>query len=372
MRRIRFLVQKEMLQIVRNRAMLPMIIIMPVIQLLILANAATYEIKNLNLHFIDHDGSQASQVLRGQFEASPYFRIMDVNPSVARASQNLEHDLADVVLEVPHGFERDLLRNGKSGLHLRISAINGVKAGVAVNYTQSIILDFNQDLRNDLGATPALYAPGQIQIEYSNWFNPSLNYKTFMVPGILVMLVTMVGLFLTGMNIVREKEIGTIEQINVTPLRKHEFVIGKMLPFWLIGIVELALGLGVGILVFKIPVLGSPVLVFLFATVYLFVVMGIGLFISTMTETQQQALFFAWFFMAIFILMSGLFTPIESMPTWAQRITDFNPVAYFVKVNRMVILKGAGWVEIQPSILVMLGYALAINALAVWNYRKKM
>jgi ABC-2 type transport system permease protein len=372
MRRIKFLVQKEILQIARNRPMLLMIFVMPVIQLLVLANAATYEIKNLNIYFIDHDGSQAALRLRGQFEASPYFQVVGTNPDVNVANDKLKHDLADVIIEVPHGFERSLLRYGKATLHLKVSAINGVKAGVAVNYANSIILDFNQDLRVDLGMAPNLTSPGQINIEYSNWFNPSLNYKTFMVPGILVMLVTMVGLFLTGMNIVREKEIGTIEQINVTPLRKYEFVIGKMLPFWLIGMVELALGLGVGIVAFNIPVLGNPLLVFLFATVYLLVVMGIGLFISTTTETQQQALFFAWFFMAIFILMSGLFTPIESMPTWAQRITDFNPVAYFVKVNRMVILKGAGWAEIQPSVMILLGYAVAINGLAVWNYRKKM
>ncbi|MFN8398105.1 MAG: ABC transporter permease [Bacteroidia bacterium] len=371
MKRIKFLVQKELLQILRNRAMLPMIIVMPVIQLLVLANAATYEIKNLNVYFIDHDGSKAAQILRGQFEASPYFQIVGTHPDRHRADKMLEYDRTDVVIEVPEGFERHLLRDSKSTLHLKINAINGVKAGVAVNYANSIILDFNQDYRRDNGAAVPKMTAGQIDIEYMNWFNPSLNYKTFMVPGILVMLVTMVGLFLTGMNIVREKEIGTIEQINVTPLRKHEFVIGKMLPFWLIGMVELALGMAVGFLVFKIPVVGSPVLVFMFATVYMFVVMGIGLFISTTTETQQQALFFAWFFMAIFILMSGLFTPIESMPVWAQRITDFNPVAYFVRVNRMVILKGAGWAEIQEYVYIMLGYAAAINALAVWNYRKK-
>lgn len=371
MRRIKFLVQKEILQIFRNPAMLPMIIIMPVVQLLVLANAATYEIKNLNVHFVDHDGSQFSQVLRGKIEASPYFTIISSNPSVEEADKNLERDQTDLVIEVPSGFERSLLRNGKAALHLKISAINGVKAGVAVNYANSIILDYNQGLRRDLGAAPNISSPGQINIEYSNWFNPSLNYKTFMVPGILVLLVTMIGLFLTGMNIVREKEIGTAEQINVTPLRKYEFVIGKMLPFWLLGLFELALGLGVGIVAFNIPVLGSPVWVFVFAMVFLFVVMGIGLFISTMTDTQQQALFFAWFFMAIFMLMSGLFTPIESMPTWAQRITDFNPVAYFVSVNRMVILKGAGWAEIQWLFWKMVIYALAINGLAVWNYRKK-
>jgi ABC-2 type transport system permease protein len=371
MRRIKFLVQKEFLQIFRNPAMLPMIIIMPVIQLLVLANAATYEIKNLNVHFVDHDASQFSSRLRGKIEASPYFTVISSNPNVEAANMNLERDHTDIIIEVPSGFERSLLRYGKASLHMKISAINGVKAGVAVNYTNSIILDYNQGIRRDFGAAPNISSPGQINIESSNWFNPSLNYKTFMVPGILVLLVTMIGLFLTGMNIVREKEIGTAEQINVTPLRKYEFVIGKMLPFWLLGLFELALGLGAGILAFDIPVLGSPVWVFVFAMVFLFVVMGIGLFISTMTDTQQQALFFAWFFMAIFMLMSGLFTPVESMPNWAQHIANLNPVTYFVSVNRMVILKGAGWAEIQVSFWKMVIYAVIINGLAVWNYRKK-
>ena len=372
MKRIWFLIQKEVLQIFRNRAILPMIFLMPVIQLLVLANAATYEIRNINVHLIDHDGSQASHQLAGKIEASPNFRITQTNPDVDVANDLLKRDLVDLIIEIPTDFERNLYRHGETALHLNINAINGVKAGLAFNYANSIILDFNQDLRVQLGARVHKMMPGQVNITSSNWFNPSMNYKTFMVPGILVLLVSMIGMFLTGMNIVREKEIGTIEQLNVTPLRKIEFVIGKILPFWLLGLFELAMGLGVGILAFDIPIVGNPTLVFLFAMVFLFVVMGIGLFISTMTDTQQQALFFAWFFMAIFTLMSGLFTPIESMPDWAQRITDFNPVAYFVKVNRTVLLKGAGWDEIKSSFGILGIYAVVINGLAVWNYRKKM
>jgi ABC-2 type transport system permease protein len=372
MMRIWFLVQKEVLQILRNRAILPMIFLMPVVQLLVLANAATFEIRNINVHLIDHDGSQASVQLAGKIEASPNFQIVSTDPDVNVANDGLKHDLVDLIVEIPPDFERNLLRHGETALHLNINAINGVKAGVALNYANAIILDFNQGLRAKFGAVATPMTPGQVDITSSNWFNPSMNYKTFMVPGILVMLVTMIGMFLTGMNIVREKEIGTIEQMNVTPLRKFEFIIGKLLPFWLLGLFELAAGLGIGVLAFNIPIVGNPLLVFLFAMVFLFVVMGIGLFISTLTDTQQQALFLSWFFMAIFTLMSGLFTPIESMPEWAQRITDFNPVAYFVRVNRTVLLKGAGWDEIKMSFMILGIYAVIINSLAVWNYRKKM
>lgn len=370
MRRILFMVQKEIIQIFRNKALLPVIFIMPVIQLMVLGNAATYEIKNINLYIIDNDGSQSSKQLIGKFEASPYFNIISAKPSTEAARIAMERDQADLILQVPGNFERDIMRKGSAQLFLNISAINGAKAGVVLNYAQTIVLNFNGELRRDLGGIASINTPGQLDIEYSNWFNPALNFKTFMVPGILVMLVTMVGLFLTGMNIVREKEIGTIEQLNVTPLRKHEFVIGKMIPFWLIGIFALALGLGVGLLVFKIPMVGNPLLVFLFATVYLLVVMGMGLLISTMTDTQQQAVFIAWFFMVIFIMMSGLFTPIESMPVWAQKVTLGNPVAYFVKVIRMVILKGSDLKDIQGYIAALAAFAVIINSLAVWNYRK--
>jgi ABC-2 type transport system permease protein len=191
-----------------------------------------------------------------------------------------------------------------------------------------------------------------------------------MVPGILVLLVTMVTLFLSGMNIVREKEIGTLEQINVTPIKKHQFIIGKLLPFWILGMSILTIGLFIAKLVFNTPMVGSLLLLYGFTSIYILLVLGIGLFISNFTDTQQQAMFIAWFFMVIFILMSGLFTPIESMPKWAQAITEFNPVKYFVEVMRMVMLKGSTFMDILPQFAKTLVYALIINSLAVWRYRK--
>ena len=172
----------------------------------------------------------------------------------------------------------------------------------------------------------------------------------FMVPGILVLLVTMVTMFLGSMNVAREKEIGTIEQLNVTPIKKYQFIIGKLLPFWLIGLFELSFGLVIGKVLFNIPMVGSLGLVFLFAMVYMIVVLGMGLLISTAANTQQQAMFIAWFFLVIFILLSGLFTPIESMPKWAQTLTLVNPIRYFVEVMRGVLMKGAGFADIQQEL----------------------
>jgi len=191
-----------------------------------------------------------------------------------------------------------------------------------------------------------------------------------MVPGILVLLVTMIGIFLAGMNIVREKEIGTIEQINITPIKKYQFITGKLLPFWIIGQFELALGLTIGKLLFGIPILGNLAVIFLFSSVYLLVILGIGLLISTLNNTQQQAMFISWFFMVIFILMSGLFTPVESMPVWAQKLNIVNPVSYFIQVVRMVILKGSGLIDIWRQFLSISVYAVLILSFAVWRYRK--
>jgi ABC-2 type transport system permease protein len=191
-----------------------------------------------------------------------------------------------------------------------------------------------------------------------------------MVPGILVLLVTIIGMFLSGLNLVKEKEIGTIEQINVTPIRKYQFIVGKLLPYWLVALFELSFGLILARLVFAIPLIGSIWLIFLVAAVYLLVTLGLGLLISTKTNTQQQSLFLSWFFMVVFILMSGLFTSVDSMPQWAKMINIFNPIAYFVEVIRMIMLKGSGFMDISRNLFILAVYAILALTVAVWQYRK--
>jgi len=191
-----------------------------------------------------------------------------------------------------------------------------------------------------------------------------------MVPGIIVILVTIIGMFLTALNIVSEKEFGTIEQINVTPIRKHQFIIGKLIPFLLIGLFDFALGLFIGKLLFGVPIRGSLFLLFSFAFLYLILVLGIGLLLSIISDTQQQVMFLTFFISLVFILMSGLFTPIETMPAWAQRINVINPFAYFMKVNRMILLKGSGFSDLIREFLYISLYALISIALAIKLYKK--
>ena len=371
MKTILYIIQKEFKQIFRNKGMLPIIFVLPLLQLVILSNAATFEVKNIKFGYIDSDRSSTSRALIERFNASTYFDVLTDYPSERSASSAMLKGEVDVVLEVPHYFERDLQKEKHTGVGVTINAIDGAAAGVKNVYITQIIQGFNQSVRVNL------LQASDIQVQLANietiplfWYNQTLNYKTFMVPGILVLLVTMITLFLSGMNIVREKEIGTLEQINVTPIKKSQFIIGKLFPFWVIGMGLLTIGLVLARLIFDVPMIGSLFLMYFYTSIYILVVLGIGLFISNFTDTQQQAMFIAWFFMVIFILMSGLFTPIESMPRWAQILTEFNPIKYFVEVMRMVMLKGSNFMDILPQLLKTLLYALVMNGLAVWSYKK--
>ncbi len=371
MKRILFIIQKEFKQIFRNKGMLPIIFILPLVQLIILSNAATFEIKNIKFSYVDYDHSSTSRALIEKFDASNYFNVLNDFSSQTQAVSAMQKGDVDVILQVPQYFERDLQNEKRATLGVTINAIDGAAAGVENVYINQIIKNFNRDIKVEL------LQPSELNIEQVNissiplfWYNKTLNYKTFMVPGILVLLVTMIALFLSGMNIVREKEIGTLEQINVTPIRKSQFIIGKLFPFWILGMTILSIGLIIAKFIFDTPMVGSLSLMYAFTSIYIFVILGIGLFISNFSDTQQQAMFISWFFMVIFILMSGLFTPVESMPKWAQAITEINPIKYFVEVMRMVMLKGSDFSDISMQFTKILAYAMIINGLAVWRYRK--
>ena len=351
--------------------MLPIIFVMPIIQLIVLGNAATFEIRQIEVVVVDRDQSPTSRLLISRLEASGYFRVVSM-PANRPAEDALLDNSADMVLRIPRSFERDLQRLATADLQLVLDAQDAATSGVAFSYASNIIASVDRQIALDRRWTQTTQSTGgqRIKIVPASWYNPDLNYETYMVPGILVVLVTMIGAFLSAMNVVREKEIGTIEQLNVTPIRKYQFITGKLLPFLVIALFELAFGLVIARLLFDIPILGSLPLIFALATLYMLVVLGIGLWISTFTNTQQQAMFIAWFFMVVFILMSGLFTPIESMPQWAQELTRLNPVAYFIKIMRRILLKGAGFDAVSGEAAALAVYAVLVLTLAVRQYRK--
>lgn len=371
MRIICFILQKEFRQIFRNKALLPLLFVMPTIQLLVLPQAADYEVKNINIAIVDHDHSSYSRKLISKITASGYFRLTGYENSYESGYELIKRDRADLILEIPAHFEKNLVRQNKESVFIAVNAINGSKAGLGGNYLGRIIADFNSEARLDWIQAARVSPRETIEMVSANWYNPFMNYNYFMVPGILAVLVTMIGSYMSALNIVREKEIGTIEQINVTPIRKHHFIIGKLLPFLIIGTIVFSFGLGVvSTLIYGIMPRGSVFLLYGFLFVYLFAILGFGLLISTYSDTQQQAMSVSFFFVMIFMLMSGLFTPIESMPDWAKVIAHCTPVAYFIEVMRMIVLKGSGFVDIKNHLLIIFGFGLLFNAWAVLNYRK--
>src|SRR6186997_49774 len=371
MRTLKFILRKEFRQIFRDPGILRIILIMPVIQLLILPWAADYEIKNIKLAVVDHDHSEYSRQLINKITSSGYFILTDYTSSYKHSLEKIESDQSDLILQVPDHFEKDLVKEDEAKLFMAINAINGVKANLGGAYLRSIIQNYNSDVRTEWIQFPRFSPETNIEVTSSNWFNPLMNYKYFMVPGILVILVTMVGSFLASLNIVKEKEIGTIEQINVTPVKKYQFILGKLIPFWVLGLIVLSLGLLISRIAYGITPAGSFFTIYVFAAVYLLAVLGLGLLISTYSVNQQQAMLLSFFLMMIFILLGGLYTSIDSMPEWAKWITRFNPVSYFIEVMRMVVLKGSNLTDIKYQLLAMGGFAVMFNGWAIISYHKR-
>ena len=372
MRSLLFLLQKEFRQIFRNKAILRMLFMMPVMQLIILPLAADYEMKNIRVSIVDHDHSAYSGKMVSKIKASGYFILENYTDSYRAAMTDIEKDKADLSLEIPPKKEKNLVKEDKSTLFLAVNAINGVKANLGAAYLRNIILDFNREVRLEWIQFPRFSPVTSIEVQHANWYNPQQKYKFFMVPGILAILLTMVGSFLASLNIVKEKEAGTIEQINVTPIRKWQFILGKLIPFWILGLIVLTIGFAVSRLFYGIIPLGSFAVIYVFAAVYLLAVLGLGLLVSTFTATQQQAMLISFFLMMIFVLLGGLYTAVESMPHWAQLITTVNPVTYFIEVLRMVVLKGSGFAEIKEHLAIMFGFAVVLNGWAVVSYRKRV
>ena len=376
MRRALFLTQAELLHVIRDRATLAQVLVVPMVQILILTNAATFEIRDTRMWVVDLDRTTISRALVNRFAASGHFDIAGTAPSLDVVDEALLHGEITLALVVPRDFEADLVRTRRAGVELVINAEKGAAAGIVQSYATTILAGYSAELarlrRSDFGGiSPFAQAAPAIDIRHRSRYNATLNYQHYMLPGLLVALVTMIGTLLTAQNIAREKELGTLEQLNVTPITRGQFIAGKLLPFWIVGLIELALGLVVGVVVFDVPVRGSVALLFGVAGLYLLVALGIGLWISTIVETQQQALFVVFFIINIYMLMSGLFTPIDSMAPWAQTAAELNPVRHFVAISRAILIKGAGLADIVRPLTFLAVFAAIVLTSAVLQYRKR-
>lgn len=370
MRPLWFLLQKEFRQIFRDKGFIGRLFIAPAIQLILLPLAANYTIKNINIAIVDHDHSDVSQKLTNKILSSGYFKLATYTDFQSKAEKQIENDKADIVLEIPENFSRNLIHEGSQKLAIEVNAINGVKAAVGFGYLGSIINDYNNQIRMDW-IDPNNNTPlPTIPVISSYWYNRQLSYYIFMVPAILVSLVTGIAGLSAAFNIVKEKEIGTIEQINVTPIRKYQFILGKLIPFVVMGTVVFTFGMLIGWIGYGIVPVGHLFLLYIFLLDFLFAILGFGLLISTYSTTQMQANSLIFLFMMVFNMMSGLYTPIDSMPGWAKFITYLFPVSYFIEVQRMVVIKGSGLFDISMQLLAVFIIGLVLNVWAIINYRK--
>jgi ABC-2 type transport system permease protein len=370
MRQILYLLQKEFTQIFRDKFLGKVIFIIPLVQILILAPAITFEVKNLKLAIIDNDHSVTSRALINKFASSPFYTIAAQTNSEDEAYDLLGKDKVDVIINISNGLSDDLTKFNSGDVQVIVNAVNGSAAQLAAGYTSGVILDYNKQIIANSYSTD-LTRLETININHRFWYNSLLNYYDYMVPGILVILITAIGLLFAGLNLVKEKEMGTIEQINVSPIKKYQFITAKLIPFLLIGIIDLAIGLGVSKLVFGIQFNGSVLLMLMFTVIYLFAVLGLGLFVSSFASTQQQYMFTVFAMIMIYVLMSGIFTPFNSMPEWAKIISYIvNPSCYFVKVNRAIMLKGSGFNDLLTEFGALSLLAVFYFSIAIARFRK--
>jgi len=382
MKTLRFLLEKEFRQLLRNRQLMRTLLLAPMIQLILLPTAADYSVKNIAIAVTDNDHSTTSRRLIEKIVSSGYFKLAAYTDAYPQALAMVEQDKADLALQIPMHFERDLVRENQNQLFVAINAIEGTKANLGGAYLRSIVTDFNDDIRVQFGAMtttlqggPAAASMGQtdpptVSVASSNWYNPYLKFPLYMVPAILVTLVTAMVAMQSAFNIVQEKESGTIEQINVTPIRKYIFITGKMIPFLVLGIILFTMGLLVGWALYGVKPVGSLLTLYGSLVIYLLAMLGLGLLLATYSGTQQQAMSLSFFFINIFNMMSGVFTAVDSMPGWAQAIVATFPPSHFIRIMRMVVLKGSGFGDIKYELAWMVGIGLILNVWAVLNYRK--
>ncbi len=367
---LRYLIEKEFKQILRNKFLPRMIIMFPLVVLIVLPYAANFEIKNINLSILDNSHSSYSQRLVQKVSSSGYFRITNVSSDYTDALRSVELDDADIVLEIPANFEKDLVREKTTKVMISANTVNGTKGGLGSAYLASIMNDFSGEIRNEWIA-PSKKKELNFEIVPQYRFNPNLQYPVFMVPALMVMMMGIICGFLPALNIVSEKENGTIEQMNVTPVKKLSFILSKLIPYWLIGFVVLNNCFLVAWLIYGLTPAGSILTIYVLASIFVLAYSGFGLVLSNYAKTIQQAMFMMFFFQVTFILISGLYTPVNSMPDWAQFISQFSPMKYFIIVMRSVYLKGSNLMELSTPLFALLGFAVFFNTWAVISYRKK-
>jgi ABC-2 type transport system permease protein len=372
MQRIAAMIRKEYRQVFRDRPMVVIIFVVPLLQLLILAHAITTEVQHLKLLVADLDHSPESRRIVQAFSHTERFDLVGFTRDLAKIKSRMQGWEAQMAVVIPPHFGRDLGRGLAPRLQLVADGVDGNAAGVALGYAQGILAAFGQEYLEGSPARARLASVHLVGMEERMWYNPELSSRQYMVPGIVVVLLTILPMMLSALSLVKEKEIGTLEQLLVTPLKKHQLLMGKLIPFLILSYAELALVTAVGVLGFAIPMQGSYPVLALLALLYLFTTLGLGIFISTVAHSQQQAMFVAWFFMIFMILMSGFFIPIENMPVVLQKLTYLNPMRYFMAIVRDIFQKGSQLRFLLRDAVPLAAFGLLIFSFGVAKFRKRV
>ncbi len=357
------LMRKEFLQVLRDRNMLRLIFLMPMIQLFVLGYAVSTDVKLIRTAVYDHDRSDLSREYVRSLSAGDYFITESSDIPVLDAERGFEENRYDAALIIPHNFSTDLRQSKQAKIGLMIDGTNANSASIAMGYADVITRQFNQRIT---GFTQP------IELRQRKLYNPEGESVYFMVPGIVATLLTMITAMLTAMAIVREREIGTLEQLMVTPISTPALILGKTIPFALIGFVEMSLALLLGVIWFDIPFAGSWFLLYALTFLFLFTTLGVGMFISTISSTQQQAMFLTWFFSIFAILTSGFFTPIANMPRLIQYLTYLNPLRYFMATVRGIMMKGSSLDVLYPQVAAMITFGFVIFSFSWLRFSKRV
>ena len=367
---LRYLLEKEFKQFFRNSFLPKMVIALPFVALAVFPLVANMDVKNLSLAVVDNDRSNTSRQMQEKIVSSGYFKMSGYFDNSKTAFLSIEKGDADLLLEISPKFEENLNRDNLGKLMIAANAVNGMKGGLGSTYLIGIITDYNNELIVKQMPEIANASP-VIEVRPLFRFNPNLSYKVFMIPALMAMMLAMICGFLPALNIVSEKENGTIEQMNVTPVGKFTFILSKLIPYWTAGFVVVTLCMFTAFIFYGMLPKGSILLLYLFAIVFVLCFSGFGLIVSNYAKNIQQAIFIMFFFVITMIFLSGLFTPYQNMPEWAQVISNVSPLKYFIQVLRMTYLKGATFVEMQHLFYPLCTLAVFFNGWAVLSYRKK-
>ena len=363
---LKVLLKKEVLQFKRNSFLPKFVVVFPIMIMLIIPWVTTMDVHHVNVSVVDNDHSQLSQRIINKINASQYLTLHSVTGSFDLSFKNLEHGDVDVILDIPQDFEKGFVTGNTKKLSISANSVNATKGSLGSQYlAQTITASINEVLKS---ITPA--QAGDLVV-IQNRYNPTLEYRNFMIPAILVILIIIITGFLPALNLVGEKEAGTIEQINVTPVSRFSFTLAKLIVYWVAGLVVITIALIVTWLLYGLTAAGSLLTIYAGAFLLILAISGFGLIASNISSTMQQAVFFMFFFVMVFMLMSGLLTPIESMPQWAQWVTYILPPRYFITIMRSVFLKAATFYDMRFNFLALAILAVIMNLGAALTYRKR-